>query len=61
MLEKQRARVGTTKALVADYILEQDGARDAGEAGKPVSHDGGAPAKDAPHQVPRKFVRTPLN
>jgi integrase len=36
MLEKQRERVGTMKALVADYIkaFEQDGARDAGEAGR---------------------------
>lgn len=36
MLEKQRERVGTVKALVADYIkaFEQDGKRDAGEAGR---------------------------
>jgi integrase len=36
MLEKQRDRVGTLKALVADYIkaFEQDGEREAGEAGR---------------------------
>jgi integrase len=36
MLEKQRERVGTIKALIADYIkaFEQDGERDAGEGGR---------------------------